>query len=610
MTAPTQLLLDTSGLAPGDFLMMTCAIRDLHLQFPGEYVTEVNTRCRDIWRHNPHLSTTTIKQREHFTIGYSASINSSNQRKAHFATGFVQHLSEKLGRRVLLSDLKPDVHLTEAEEDPKNAPVRGDYWLVVSGGKSDYPAKIWDPAYFQAVVDLLPDIRFVQVGSKEKGHRHYKLARARNMVGKTSFRDLMLLCRHARGILCGVTCTMHLAAAFNRPCVVLGGGREAWWWEAYTRETWKANAINPVPADFVDHTFFHTLGQLDCCSKHGCWRSRAEPTGKGKRCDLPVKGPTIWQPTCLTLITPERVAAAITNYENGILPLAEKLPGHLKEPLFRGELKVSGRVKKRATAPKPATPALSVTITQAAPQRFVESRVEDRLPVSVCLYVTETDRSQVARAIDSLRLSNSPEAYKFIVVANGVSRSVQDVLHERLGKYGAPIRTFPKRLDRYEVMRQVLPTLKTVYGLWFPGSAQVTSGDWLVRALAMMKSKDVVLAGFKTFCPLTKRVASAAKASNWYAYKSSREHGSSPSVVTVNDQLFFFKTEFIAGDWPREGLDPSEQQVLLGEMANQKGGSVGGFTYGLEQTKSQSHHAGRGSKPCQSAGDRRKTARV
>lgn len=42
--------------SPGDILMLTAAVRDLHVCYPGRFLTDVRTPCPDLWQHNPHLT--------------------------------------------------------------------------------------------------------------------------------------------------------------------------------------------------------------------------------------------------------------------------------------------------------------------------------------------------------------------------------------------------------------------------------------------------------------------------------------------------------------------------------------------------------------------------
>src|SRR5262249_30746053 len=128
------------------------------------------------------------------------------------------------------------------------------YWLIAAGGKFDLTIKWWDFPRWQTVVDHFRDrILFVQVGDAR--HYHPRMRGALDLRGWTNLRQLIRLVHHAQGVLCPVTCLMHLAAAVEsapgqpkvRPCVVVAGGREPVHWEAYP-----------------GHQFIHTIGALPC----------------------------------------------------------------------------------------------------------------------------------------------------------------------------------------------------------------------------------------------------------------------------------------------------------------------------------------------------------
>src|SRR5262245_4611374 len=52
---PRKLLL-RNWLCPGDILMLTAAVRDLHLTHPGRFVTDVRTPCPALWENNPYIT--------------------------------------------------------------------------------------------------------------------------------------------------------------------------------------------------------------------------------------------------------------------------------------------------------------------------------------------------------------------------------------------------------------------------------------------------------------------------------------------------------------------------------------------------------------------------
>src|SRR6185436_9364152 len=110
-----------------------------------------------------------------------------------------------------------DIHLSESERSVPS-PIEQltghalPYWIVVAGGKYDFTIKWWHFRRYQAVIDQLKGkVLFVQIG--DKGDYHPGLDGVIDMRGKTSIRELIRLVYHARGVLCGVTFLMHLAAA-------------------------------------------------------------------------------------------------------------------------------------------------------------------------------------------------------------------------------------------------------------------------------------------------------------------------------------------------------------------------------------------------------------
>ncbi len=306
-----QKVILRSHLSPGDVLMLTAAVRDLHLAYPGRFQTAVETSASELWDNNPLV----VRERSsgdwrkiemHYPL-----INQSNQRPLHFIHGYVQYLESQLGVRIPLTAFKGDIYLSEQEKLWTNQ-VRqefgytGKFWILIAGGKYDFTTKWWSPASYQRVVDHFAGrLQFVQCG--QKGHWHPALKGVFNLVGKTSIRQFIRLMYHATGVVCPVTFAMHLAAAVPspiprlRPCVVIAGGREPPHWEAYP-----------------GHQFLHTLGALPCCATGGCWKSRCQTVGDGDSkdtqnlCERPVQVDTDLRiAQCMMMLQPEDVIRAV-----------------------------------------------------------------------------------------------------------------------------------------------------------------------------------------------------------------------------------------------------------------------------------------------------------
>jgi hypothetical protein len=315
-------LILTCDLSPGDIVMMTAAVRDLHLAHPGKFATDVRTTAGQLWDNNPYLTPLSERDRGvklvpmHYDL-----IHESNEGAHHFIHGFARHLEKVLGVRIPLTKCRGDIHLSAREKawmsQVQEEPIRWDreFWILVAGGKYDFTAKWWDPARFQRVVDYFAGrIRFVQCG--EAHHFHPRLRGVIDLVGKTDVRQFVRLTYHASGVICPVTFAMHLAAAVevkpgrprNRACVVVAGGREPSPWEKYGH-----------------HRYLETNGALRCCDHGGCWKSRCQPVGDGDEKDLPENlcvdpvavSPRLRIPRCLDLITADDVIRAVELYFDG-----------------------------------------------------------------------------------------------------------------------------------------------------------------------------------------------------------------------------------------------------------------------------------------------------
>jgi ADP-heptose:LPS heptosyltransferase len=331
MPAEPRRIVLRSLLSPGDIVMLTATIRDLHRAYPGEYQTDVRTVADALWENNPYITrldenapgVETIEM--HYPL-----IHSSNQRPYHFIHGFTQYLEQILHRPIPVTEFKGDIHLSSLEKSwmsqVEEIGFRGNFWIIVAGGKYDFTAKWWDPAGFQAVVDhFLGRIQFVQCG--ESQHWHPPLNNVIDLIGRTDTRQFVRLMHHADGVVCPVTFAMHLAAAVetkpgkprNRACVVLAGGREPAHWEAYPH-----------------HQYISTNGALICCDNGGCWKSRCQRVGDGDSkdgdvCLFPVQlSEKLRIPRCLDMIRPDDVIRRIEMYyEGGALQHNDETYAHL-----------------------------------------------------------------------------------------------------------------------------------------------------------------------------------------------------------------------------------------------------------------------------------------
>jgi ADP-heptose:LPS heptosyltransferase len=293
-------------LSPGDVTCMSAAIYSLHKAYPDRFATAVDTSCNAIYEHNPDiipLAKALEMGAEKIDMHYNA-VNECNQRAIHFMEAYCEHLENCLNLRIPLKTNRPHIYLSKQEkswmsqvQEITGKPTK--YWLVNAGVKQDYTAKQW-PYFEQLVNQLHGKILFVQVGKSH--HLHRPLKGAINLLDKTDDRQFIRLVSHCEGIVCGTTWLMHLAAAFDKPAIVLAGGREPRPWNSYPRQQ-----------------LLSMVGMLPCC-RESCWKSRVVKLNDGdgkdnELCEYPAfTDPPA--PKCLAMISADEVSSKILQFQS------------------------------------------------------------------------------------------------------------------------------------------------------------------------------------------------------------------------------------------------------------------------------------------------------
>jgi ADP-heptose:LPS heptosyltransferase len=214
----THKLILRNFQSPGDIVMLTAAVRDLHRCYPGRFLTDVRTSCPALWEHNPLLTPIADEDPEAETIDcHYPLIHQSNTTPHHFLHGFVEDLIDRLGLRIKVTAAKGDIYISDQEKAwfSRVVEIKGGnypFWVFASGGKYDYTIKWWDADRYQQVIDHFRGrIEFVQVG--EAQHEHPPLRGVIDLRGETNLRQLVRLVYHSQGVISAVSLLMHLAAA-------------------------------------------------------------------------------------------------------------------------------------------------------------------------------------------------------------------------------------------------------------------------------------------------------------------------------------------------------------------------------------------------------------
>lgn len=280
--------------SPGDGLIMTAAIRDLHLAYPGEYQTYVESPFGEVYEHNPYCAPQPMLPSTMIDMQYPL-IHQSGGTGRHFTEGYRDFLEGAIKRPIPITSYLPELYLSQ-DERTWPSPVTlehgytGPYWILNAGVKSDYTLKRYP--YWQAVVYRMKDRGFTVVQVGDLSHDHPLLEDVIDMRGKTNLRQLFRLSYYAEGALCAVSLQMVVMAALQKPCVVVNGGREGTRWQLNNQ-----------------HRFLTTIGALPCCRVDGCWKSRQD------ECLDWLKAEGV--PHCMKLITPTAVVEAVELYYDG-----------------------------------------------------------------------------------------------------------------------------------------------------------------------------------------------------------------------------------------------------------------------------------------------------
>src|SRR6476660_4985284 len=129
-----------SLFSPGDIVMLTAAVRDLHRCYPGQFQTDVQTRCPEIWENNPFI--TSLKAKGQIIECTYPLIDRCNQTPYHCLHGYIDFLNDRLGLSIEPTEFRGDIHLSDLEKSwysqvyevtKRDIP----FWIIVAGGKYD-----------------------------------------------------------------------------------------------------------------------------------------------------------------------------------------------------------------------------------------------------------------------------------------------------------------------------------------------------------------------------------------------------------------------------------------------------------------------------------------
>lgn len=253
---PKSFLILQTETALGDTLVTTSFFRDFREQYPDcriYYKVDTNSEYAvrqklDVFANNPNVS---VWDGEHvdMIVKYSCGefFEASTQHDYVMNHSIYEVFRRETGLEVRQDTYGVDVYLTDGEKDreavlakfgvPDGKPIClicAGYHPMVNSIKYAGTGKL------QRIVDALyGEVTFVQVGDTGNGYVQNALGHAVNLIDRTSVRDLLALCYHARYVITGLHSLLHIGAIGaegRRDVYVLHGCRENLsWYSSYFR---------------------------------------------------------------------------------------------------------------------------------------------------------------------------------------------------------------------------------------------------------------------------------------------------------------------------------------------------------------------------------------
>ncbi len=600
------------NLCAGDLTVLSALVRDIKLAHPQHRVF-VECKHAEIFHHNPHGKPASgVVQAypgvEHIKVDYGAGIHGDGDKKGppgqkyrpvHFQRWLYEDFARKSGLEVPITKAGGDFHFSDEEAAPA---LSGRYWVMMAGGKSDFPVKVWDPARFQEVADSLRamGLGVVQLGNtgtyNNIKNTNPKLSGVVDLVGQTSLRDMIRIIRDAEGVVCGVTAAMHMAAALERPCVAIAGGREAWWWEAYARENHGLGGAESTIR--VPHKYLHTIGLLDCVEHQGgCWKRYVDPRAAQGRCLKPAAGESGPLPECMRLITVGHVLEGIVEYyKDGTLPPISTAP----QPLAGTMASVAQPEMDRMRLVFPEEPqvlSLAGRLGRVAPATVADADPFDdpiiggRFTVFMLLY---GDYPAMHReALGSLLATIPAGRAEVRVISNDLCTETDHFVHGLMGD-GAVARHFvnPDNIGKYPAMRRAFHNadfpIATNYVVWLDDDTICNkAADWMTTLARTIVAEHP--RGCRLFGPAYTRVLSPeqiawVKAAPWYlgvpfCDQRGREVANGNKVRFATGSLWALATAVIqAQDIPDARLAHNGGDYMVGAAVAQGGWKLKEFS--------------------------------
>lgn len=213
--------------ALGDEMAITAVVRELRRQRPNEMI-RVEIHRKELMENNPHVNVgITDMGRYELETHWNEDIGS-----------IPQSFAMQIGMNPLADDT-PEIHLRPEEKEwgrKKLSDIGASGIVVAVDIRSNWQSRTWPRTNFQAVIDSMPDLCWIEVGY-EDNPTPLKNVKA-SLVSALKIRESAAILSHCALFLGNDSGGFHLAAGCGCPQVVLFGPKK---W--YSRGYWNTTPV-------------------------------------------------------------------------------------------------------------------------------------------------------------------------------------------------------------------------------------------------------------------------------------------------------------------------------------------------------------------------------
>lgn len=253
-----------------------------NLAATGKVKVNVLSHCTDLWE-NCHFLDKSITEETADYIVDSCNELPWSKNTPHIIEGTTKHIAGEINLHIPIRYRDPVIYADLPEERRFPFP----YVILNTGWQNSAPAKKWLKKNWERLIQLCPDVQFIQIG--QKANHAEPLAGCMDLIDKTARKDLIHLVRDASCVISPPSGVIHIAAAFHVPFLSLAGGREP-------------HNLAHYPCGVT----LSTVGTMQCCKNGGC-RCKGFDEGERQCKNIVTDENGEQMGACMEKITPEIV---------------------------------------------------------------------------------------------------------------------------------------------------------------------------------------------------------------------------------------------------------------------------------------------------------------